>query len=287
MASGIVASGLALGGLLVPLLTMLIDMFDWRTAMVIVGLGMWVIVLPLSLVVRHKPEQYGYQLDGEANITTVVHEGMVSLSITDVSTGVRQAIKSWAFWNISLVVTCQFLIINGVITHIMPYLSSIEIPRSTSSLIAGAIPLVSIGGRLGFGWLAYKFDKKHLMAGGFAIMSLGMLFFSYASYSMIWLLTLFIILFGIGWGGNVTMRVALLSEHFGRAKFGTIHGLVVGVVSLGQMVGAYLPGLVYDIWGSYQGIWLVFAGLAIVPLVIVLTLPRIDVTLQSSDKAGA
>ena len=122
MASGIVASGIALGGLLVPLVTMLIDMFDWRTAMVIVGLGMWVIVLPLSLVVRHKPEQYGYQLDGEANITTVVHESMVSLSNTEVSTGVRQAIKSWAFWNISLVVTCQFLIINGVITHIMQLL---------------------------------------------------------------------------------------------------------------------------------------------------------------------
>ena len=64
VAIGIVASGVGLGGLLVPVLTKLIDVFQWRTTMFAVGLSMLVIVLPLSFFIRHKPEHYGYQLDG-------------------------------------------------------------------------------------------------------------------------------------------------------------------------------------------------------------------------------
>ena len=35
-------SGVALGGLMVPLVTVLIDTLGWRTAMLGLGLGMWV-----------------------------------------------------------------------------------------------------------------------------------------------------------------------------------------------------------------------------------------------------
>lgn len=65
MATGIMASGFALGGLLVPVVVKLIDVFDWRTAIFVLGLSIWVIGPPLSLLLRHKPEQYGYVTDGE------------------------------------------------------------------------------------------------------------------------------------------------------------------------------------------------------------------------------
>ncbi len=53
VATGIMACGFALGGLLVPVVVMLIDAYDWRTAIFILGVGTWVIGLPLSLLVRH------------------------------------------------------------------------------------------------------------------------------------------------------------------------------------------------------------------------------------------
>ena len=62
---GIVASGFGLGGLIIPVVTLLVDKLEWRNAMVAVGVGMLVIVLPLSFVMRHKPEQYGLHPDGE------------------------------------------------------------------------------------------------------------------------------------------------------------------------------------------------------------------------------
>ena len=51
--------GFGASGILVPVLALLISQFEWRTTLVIVGTGLWVICLPLCLVMRHKPEQYG------------------------------------------------------------------------------------------------------------------------------------------------------------------------------------------------------------------------------------
>ena len=67
LAMGIAASGVAFGGLLIPLITLLVDTFGWRPAMVIIALGMWAIPLPLSLMLRHKPEHYGCRPDGLKN----------------------------------------------------------------------------------------------------------------------------------------------------------------------------------------------------------------------------
>ena len=80
------------------------------------------------------------------------------------------------------------------------------------------------------------------------------------------------------------MRVALVREHFGRTRFGTIHGFVIGVMALGNVIGASLPGWVYDNWGSYQGIWLVFAGLTVAALITVATTPPIQLPTRRGDE---
>ncbi|MFC2022033.1 MFS transporter [Chloroflexota bacterium] len=275
-ALGIMAIGVALGGLLVPLVSMLIDVFGWRTAMVSLGLGMWIIGLPLSLIVRHKPEQYGYMLDGELSSSVVVDKSLASTTNTEVDIGVKQALTSRTFWHIALALMYVPLSLMAVITHVMPYLSSIGIARSVSSLLASAMPLASIGGRLGVGWLGDKFEKRRVAAVSLALIALGLLCFGYVPTAGMWLLVPFTILVGIGWGSSVPLRVALVQECFGRVRLGTILGFIFGVTALGQMVGPPLAGWTFDRWGSYQGIWLAFAGLGIAATITMLTTPKID-----------
>jgi len=166
----------------------------------------------------------------------------------------------------------------------MPYLTSIGISRPAASLIAGAVPLASVGGRLGFGWFGDRLDKRRVTAIGFALMALGLVFFDCISTGWMWLLLPFLVLFSTGWGGSVTMRVALLREYFGRRRFGKIYGFVIGVAMLGNIAGAPLAGWVFDNRGSYEGIWLVFAGVAVAALVIVMTIPAS--TIQMADEVG-
>jgi MFS family permease len=160
----------------------------------------------------------------------------------------------------------------------MPYLSSIGITRSTSGLVATAIPLLSIGGRLGFGWLGDKFDKRWLAASALVLVALGLVSFEFAPLVGAGLLVPFFILFGIGYGGSLTMAGALPREYFGRSNFGTIVGFIWGIGILGSLAGPPLAGWVFDNWGSYQGVWLAFAGLNIAGAVIMAILPPVSTT---------
>ncbi len=274
IATGITVSGFAAGGIMVPLIAILIDAFQWRMAMVVLGIGVWVIALPLSLLIRHKPEKYGYLPDGDATSTFVTQEGLTSMQSAGIDVQPNQALRSRAFWHIAVAFMIQFMLTNAVATHVMPYLSTVGIARSAAGLVASAVPLVSIAGRLGFSWLGGRLGNRRMAAVGCALSSLGLLFFEYASSRGVWLLVLFVIVFGIAWGIGIVMRVALVRECFGTSKFGTIHGFTVGVMMLGNITGPPLAGWVFDTWGSYQGIWLSFAVLSILALVIVLTTPR-------------
>ncbi|MFC2122127.1 MFS transporter [Bacteroidota bacterium] len=273
LAAGLTISGFGAGGLLVPVIVGLVDAFDWRTAMVIWGLGSWILCAPLSLLVRHKPETYGYLPDGEIAIATTTDEALGPTQIPQDKMGVKQALTSVSFWHIALAQTCLGVALAAVVTHIMPYLSSIGTARSISGQFAAALPLVSIGGRLGFGWLGDRYEKKWIAALGFALATAGLLCFGATPSIGMWLLVPFIVLFSFGFGGNNTIRIALVREYFGRAKFGTVHGLVIGLLMAGQIIGAPLAGWVYDTWGTYQGIWYIFAALTFLSVIIMSTAP--------------
>jgi len=277
VATGIVAAGFGLGGLLIPIVTLLVDKFGWQMAMVIFGVGMWTIGLPLALVVRHRPEQYGYLPDGELTGSAFNNQHEISIKNIELDVSARQAVKSRTFWHIALALMCQALSVSAVVTHVMPYLGSIGLTRTTASLAAMAFPLTSIGGRLGFGWLGDIFNKRRLAAIGFTLTSLGLVFFALFPDAGLWLLVLSILFFGIGWGATVTMSPALLRECFGRSQFGTIHGLTVGVLMVGLITGAPLAGWVFDEWGSYQAIWFILAGVSVAALVTILNTPQFEV----------
>lgn len=273
IATGIMACGFAFGSLLVPLVVRLIDIFDWRTAIFILALSIWVMGLPLSLLLRHKPEQYGYLPDGEQSDSMAIYRGLTPDLAPETNIGAKEALKSRTFWHVALALTCQFIAINAVVVHVMPYLSSIGFARSTSSLVAMAVPMLSVFGRVGSGWAGDRFNKRRVSIWCMVLMLIGLVLFSYASGRWAWLLVPFIILFGVGWGGNVTMRAALLREYFGRSNFGTIHGFVIGMLSLGGILGPFFAGWIFDSRGSYHTAWLTFAGGVFLALIIMSTTP--------------
>lgn len=275
LASGIMICGYGSAGLMVPLMVRLIDTYDWRTAIAIMGIGMLVIGLPLSLLLRHKPEQYGYLPDGEASGLTIPEESLAKQRAKEVRFTAKQAMKTRTFWFIVLAVMPQFIVVPAVVTHVMPYLSSVGIARTTSGLVATAIPLLSIGGRFGFGWFSDRYVAKRMSAIALIMLTLGLLCFEYVSLGWNWLLVPFLVLLGFGYGGINTMVGILLRGHFGWGNFGTIIGFAWGILMFGGMAGPPIAGWVFDTWGSYQGTWLVMAGCAFIGAIIMSMMPRV------------
>ena len=142
--------------------------------------------------------------------------------------------------------------------HIMPYLSSIGMSRSSAALIAAANPLISIIGRFGFGWLADIFPKRQVIAAAYLFGTFGLVTLSYIDVT--WLYIPFLFFFPLFWG-VAALRGAILREYFGREAFGKILGIMTALTAIGGSIGPILAGWVFDTLGSYRLIWLVFSGL--------------------------
>ena len=267
IALGVVGSGIGAGGLLVLPIVLLIDLYQWRTTLIILGLGMWAIGIPLSLVIRNRPENYGYLPDGE--IPGIASE---SREIQDkgVEIGLKEAFKMRTFLYLNLVEFVRMMTIIAVFTHIMPYLSSVGMPRTTAGMVAAAIPLIGIVGRFGFGWLGDIYAKKYVLAVTMGLIILGMLALSFVHIR--WIIFPFLILYSLGHGGSMVVRSAIVREYFGRNSFGKMLGIIMGSASIGGIIGPTLAGWSFDTLGSYRSIWQVFLGFLVVGTMLTLKL---------------
>ncbi len=282
-AIGITICGFGSSGLMVQLVVRLVDTYGWRSAITVLGVGMFVITVPLILlVVRNRPEQYGLLPDGATSSNNLKSEDETATETDTSGITARQALKSRTFWHIALIFTFNWMIASAVITHNMPYLNSLRISRGTAGWIASFIPITSIFGRFGFGWLGDRMNRKYLTVTGFTLMSLGMLSFASVTGDNKWLLVLFLLPFGIGFGGLNTMRGVLPRHYFGARSFGTILGFVMEVGIVGSLTGAPLAGLVFDNLGKYQPIWFAFSALAVLAMIVVATIPPV----RSPSDAG-
>jgi MFS family permease len=264
-ALGVASAGFGASGLLIPLIVWLIATFQWRTTLILLALGMWGIGIPLSFIFRDKPEAYGILPDGGS-----LQEGKAAGGEGSPKSGIsfREALRNRVFLYLNIAEALRMILVSGVVTHVMPYLTSVGMSRTAAGWIVAAIPLTSIIGRLGYGWMGDRFDKKHVYALSLGMMGLGMVAFSYIHVPS--MMYLFLFLFPPGFGGSMVLRGAFLQEYFGRDIFGKVLGTIMGSASVGGILGPTVAGWVFDTWNRYQLLWLAFAGLMVLATILIL-----------------
>ncbi len=264
LALGIMTSGFGASGLMVPIVVHLIDLYGWRTALVFLALGMWTMGLPLAFLIRSRPEQYGYFPDGDAP-DGPPQEGKAREAGVEI--GFRKALKERSLLHIISAEFLRNLVVTTVVVHIMPYLGNTGMSRANAGMMAAGIPLCSIIGRFGFGWLGDHLEKRLVFTLTFAALTLGMVAFCLVHWNWI-LLFAFLLLFAPGQGGNVVLRGSIIREYFGRDAFGKIIGMVQGAGAIGGIIGPTLGGWTFDVMRSYDLIWFVLTGLSVLCVLI-------------------
>ena len=265
IAMGLMGAGIGGGGLVVMLLPYLIRQFQWRTTIIILALGMLAVCIPLGIMVRNRPEQYGDVPDGNSSASPVHPTESPDKGI---EMDFKQALKNKSFIYLNIAELIRLTAIPAVILHVMPYLDSIGISEGISGFIAGAIPLFGIAGRLGFGWLSDKMSKRYVLAITFGLLSIGTLSFAYAQ--AVWPIFVFLFCFPLGHGGSMVLRGAIVRDFFGRASFGKLIGIILGAGAVGGIIGPTLGGWVFDVTGSYYTVWILMSALTALAIVMIL-----------------
>ncbi len=272
-ALGVLMVGAGLTGTLAPVLAWLIHTYQWRTTLVIVAVGTWVVCMPLSLLVRHRPEKYGLLPDGDTSppsAPTAVDGSRPSEEVEGVHW--RQAIGSFStFWILALAGTLSGAAISSAILLLVPHLESVGVPREQAALAITFLTLISLVGRLGMGWLADYADKRYLLAFAFVIQAIGLVMLAFVTE--FWMVFPFLLFFGPGYGGGIPVRSVLLADYFGRRYFGTIQGMQQTVMAVGGILGPLVAAWIFDLDGSYQKAWLLFAALTLAAAVLILLAP--------------
>jgi sugar phosphate permease len=275
-ALGILSASIGLGGIILYLVNWWIGLHGWRYTLVIIGVIMWVIGIPSSLIVRPRPEPYGMQPDGEAP-STITPNNSDQPDWNDPATdeyGVRQAVKTKAFWLIAISTSVSGATLHAVMVHVMPFLISVEFSREMAGIVASSLVFLSILGRFGMGWLTDKINSRFLLAVSLLLQAIGLYLLS--GSDTVWRAIMFAVFFGSGYGGVITLRLTMQADFFGRKAFGSIQGVMMTITIIGSMSFPLLTGFYYDIYGSYRMAWLMMVAvvLATIPLALRATAPK-------------
>ena len=279
--------GMGTSGLLVPLIALSISQYGWRNSLVIIGIGMLVISMPIGVIFRHKPSQYGYLPDGESTATTsepadrtVPHSlegkaerdsGSKALDLT-----AKAALRTPAFWQLTLVFMFQHISTSAIMVHIVPFLESVEVPTTIAAMAVTGITLCSLIGRLCFGFLGDFTNKRYLLTIALALQTIGVFVFSFIAADKVWLIIPFLLTYAPGFGGTIPVRPALQADYFGTRSYGTIFGLMILISMLGSLFSPVIAGWIFDVTGSYRLAWQVFALITVpaIPLMLLAKPPK-------------
>ena len=144
---------------------------------------------------------------------------------------------------------------------------------TTSALGAVAISLIglaNIAGTLLAGWAGKRYSKKYLLAGiyvGRTVIAAAFIMFPITPVTAI----LFSVGMGALWLATVPLTSGLVAHIYGLRYMGTLYGIVFFSHQLGSFLGVWLGGRMYDIYGSYTGVW--WVGVAVGAFSAIVHLP--------------
>jgi MFS family permease len=278
----IIYVGFGISGVLVPLVAWLIGQYGWRDSLFMIGIATWIIGFPISLLMRHRPEQYGYLPDGETRVIVdepvnpgeIVEQGLETSVAGFTAKG---ALRTRTFWLLAAAFFFQHIGTSAVMVHIVPYLESVNVTTAVAASAVTGMTLFSLIGRIGFGILGDYSNKRYLIAIALALQTIGLVMFSFINADRSWLIVLFLLVYATGYGGPMPLRPALRADYFGIKSFGTITGLMAALSAVGGLFSPVVAGWVYDVIGDYSPVWQLFALLSLpsIPLILLTRHPRV------------
>ncbi len=248
-ALSIISLGLALGGLMVPVVAWSMQQFGWRTTALASGLIAIAVGLPLAGVIRRRPQDYGQTVDGLP--PAVVAEGSADAQRDTVEFSAREALRTSAFWLLALGHGFALLVVTAVNVHAISHMKeSLGYSVSQAAWVIMLMTVCQIAGVLAGTVIGDRFEKRRVAALCMLGHALGLLLLTYAQQAAE--VVAFAVLHGFAWGLRGPFMQAIRADYFGRNAIGMILGLSAVIIALGQVAGPMVAGILADLTGNYR-----------------------------------
>jgi len=259
--------GMALGGLCLPLVALALATWGWRATAFGSGVLIIVICLPLAFVIRRRPEDMGLKMDGAVSVLPDFHAtGKKEKADLTRDFTAREALRTPAFWLLSFGHGSALFVVTGINAHAITHMK--EGLGYTIEAASFAIMLQTVAqlGGVGIGaWIGDRFDKRKLSALCMVGHMSGLLCLTYADFhpaATTAMIVAYAVLHGTAWGLRGPFMQALRADYFGRSAIGMILGLSFMIITIGQIGGPMIAGILADMTGNYRAGFTTLALLA-------------------------
>lgn len=253
--------GQALGGIFVVLVAWSIQSFGWRPTAF--GSGVLIILTgwPLASMIRSRPEDHGETVDGLPPAAPKA-DGTPAAPVQRMFTS-REAVRTSAFWLISLGHAFALLVVSAVNVHAITHVKEgLGYSLAQASLAFSLVTVGQIAGVM-MGWvIGEKFDKRYVSAACMLLHAAGLLMLTYAGSAAV--LGISVLMHGIAWGLRGPFMQAIRADYFGRASIGMIIGLSSLITVFGNVGGPLVAGIFADWTGDYRAGFTILALIAAV-----------------------
>ncbi len=253
--------GFAVGGTLAFLFGVLLDGVGWRKASLISAALTLAVILPTASLLHRRPADVGQFIDGIDPDNVPEGTPAPSPLQTLVHFTPQEALRTRAFWFISLGHASALLVVGASMAHLAIYLKEeLAFTPLHRAVVVGALPAMMGVGQIVGGLLGDHYDKRKLVTLAMLGHGLGLLLLALANGPV--LVWLFVLFHGAAWGVRGPIQSSMRADYFGATDFGKIMGYSSLIVMFGMVVGPILAGVLADATGSFTLGFLILAAAA-------------------------
>ncbi len=279
LAMSIAFAGVGVGSvILLPWLQGRIAASGWRAACWMMGLLVLVLLVPLNLLLKRRPEDMGLEPDGDRSSRdpSVARANVVDPAWVAVDWTLGRALRTARVWWLALGYFCALFAWYAVQVHQTKYLVEIGFSPGEAGWALGFVSLTGIPGQVALGHLSDRIGREWVWTVGclgFALCYAALLLLPYAPTPA--LLYFMVVAQGLLGYGLTSVFGAIPAEIFQGRHYGTIFGTVTLASVAGGAAGPWLAGALHDATGSYGLAFWIAIGCALVgALAIWLAAPR-------------
>jgi MFS family permease len=260
LALSIAFAGVGVGSIiLLPWIQTLVERGGWRTACWTLAVVVLVVLAPLNILPKRRPEDMGLQPDGDrapaagaaAASSNVVDAAWVAIEWT-----LARAMRTARFWWIFAGYFCALYAWYAVQVHQTKYLLEIGFSSVYAAWALGFVSLAGIPGQIALGHVSDRVGREWVWTVGslgFVICYIALLALQQApTPALLWVMILAQGMLGYG---LTSVIAAIPAEIFQGKHYGSIFGVLMLAAIAGGAAGPWLTGVTYDTTGSYTLAW--------------------------------
>ena len=252
------------GAINIQLISIIASRHGWRAAYGYLGIMSFLMVIPIAVIMRRRPEDIGMLPDGarpetvSARLSTDVGGGSRGepdpFSTPEFSWTVSEAVHTRAFWFIASTAVLGTAASSGVGFSLVPYLyeeAGISRAQAVGVLSFGTVLAVA---NLGWGYLADLISPRRCLV-FIMLVTAGLILYLLLVGSV---LTAFIfaLLWGVFSGSVGTLEHMVLAQYYGRGSYGSILGVMSPMQTAALGLGPSLGAVFKDVTGNYSSLFI-------------------------------